>query len=116
MRRPVQVLDASTKAVDLIMRFMPLKSDRALPGDLLRSMRECGWVSMPHVPRVFRPTLLPPPGSSPQPHAPPAEALLSSDKYRHSIESLRASSVSKQRHGDKDWEISQIMQQGQESL
>mmetsp|Transcript_100470 Transcript_100470/g.193968 ORF Transcript_100470/g.193968 Transcript_100470/m.193968 type:complete len:665 (+) Transcript_100470:98-2092(+) len=55
IRRPAQVLDISVKAVELIIRCMPLKADRALPGDLVKSMRECGWVCVPQVPRVFRP-------------------------------------------------------------
>lgn len=30
-------------ALDLIMEWMPLKCDRALPGDVMSTMRECGW-------------------------------------------------------------------------
>lgn len=59
IRRPVQVLDKSVKALELILKYMPLKADRALPGDLLRNMRECGWVSVPQIPQLFRQALLP---------------------------------------------------------
>lgn len=41
--------------LDLILRWMPLKADRGLPGDLLGAMREVGWVTVPQVPRIFRP-------------------------------------------------------------
>jgi len=55
IRRPTQVLDMSVKAVEMIIRCMPLKADRALPGDLMKTMRDCGWACVPQVPRVFRP-------------------------------------------------------------
>lgn len=29
---------------ELILRYLPLKADRGLPNDLLRTMNECGWV------------------------------------------------------------------------
>lgn len=29
--------------IDLIMRWMPLKADRGLPGELLAVLRKCGW-------------------------------------------------------------------------
>merc|ERR1712032_1320955 len=32
-----------TSEMDLIMKIMPLKADRALPGDLLTTFRTCGW-------------------------------------------------------------------------
>lgn len=59
IRRPVHVTDRSVKALELILSYMPLKADRALPCDLLRSMRECGWVAVPQVPQLFRQVLLP---------------------------------------------------------
>lgn len=59
LRRSGQAPDANAQAVGLIMRYMPLKADRALPGDLLRSMRECGWVSITQVPQIFRPVVVP---------------------------------------------------------
>lgn len=36
---------ADAKAVDLILKFMPLKADRGLPGDLQSAMMSCGWRS-----------------------------------------------------------------------
>jgi len=35
--------DAEIEPVDLILQWMPIKADRALPGKLLRTMRKCGW-------------------------------------------------------------------------
>jgi len=43
----------SADALDLIMRWMPLKADRSLPGDLLSAMRCAGWVSLAEVPLHF---------------------------------------------------------------
>lgn len=34
----------SVKPIDLIMRWMPLKADRGLPGELLSTMQKAGWV------------------------------------------------------------------------
>jgi len=47
-------------ALDLIMRWMPLKADRSLPGDLLGAMRCGGWVSLAQIPRIFRPMVFAP--------------------------------------------------------
>lgn len=58
VRKPVTVMDASVKAMEQILKYMPLKADRALPGDLLNNLKDCGWVALPQVPRVFRPALL----------------------------------------------------------
>lgn len=33
---------------DLVVRWMPLKADRALPGALLSTIGNCGWVSISH--------------------------------------------------------------------
>jgi len=30
--------------IDWILKWMPLKSDRALPGELLSAMQQCGWI------------------------------------------------------------------------
>jgi len=38
--------------VDPILRWMPLRADRVLPGDLLRAMQSSGWVHLSRVPRV----------------------------------------------------------------
>lgn len=38
-------------AVDLILRWMPLRADRTLPKDLLESMLKCGWVAVLKVPQ-----------------------------------------------------------------
>lgn len=43
--------------LDLILRWMPLKADRGLPGDLVGAMRSCGWVTLTQVPRIFRHTV-----------------------------------------------------------
>jgi hypothetical protein len=45
-------------ALELILKWMPLKADRGLPGDLLGSMRSAGWVTIAQVPRIFRPMVL----------------------------------------------------------
>jgi hypothetical protein len=52
--------EVSAKALDLILKYMPLKADRALPGDLLRNLRDCGWVPVMQVPQIFRPAILQP--------------------------------------------------------
>lgn len=44
-------------ALDLILQFMPLKSDRALPGELLSTMQQCDWVSITRLPQAGRPRL-----------------------------------------------------------
>lgn len=44
-------------ALDWILKWMPLKSDRALPGELLSTMQQCGWVSVSRVPKTGRPRL-----------------------------------------------------------
>jgi len=36
--------------LDLILRWMPLKADRGLPGDLIDCMRRCGWTLLDHLP------------------------------------------------------------------
>lgn len=36
--------------LDLIADWMPLKADRGLPGDLVSTMRQCGWVQVDGVP------------------------------------------------------------------
>jgi hypothetical protein len=35
--------DPEVRALDLIVQWMPVKSDRSLPGDLLSAMQNCGW-------------------------------------------------------------------------
>jgi hypothetical protein len=52
------------QSLDLIMRWMPLKADRGLPGDLLGAMRSVGWVTVGQVPRIFRPMVFATPGTS----------------------------------------------------
>ena len=54
------------KAVDLIRRVVPLKADRALPGDLTHTMRACGWSCVVQVPQVFRPVVKPPGWNEPR--------------------------------------------------
>jgi len=38
-------------SADLILRWMPVKADRTLPGELLTSLLRCGWRMLPRVPR-----------------------------------------------------------------
>ncbi|CAK9063921.1 unnamed protein product [Durusdinium trenchii] len=45
----------SKKVVDLIQQVVPLKADRALPGDLTKTMKLCGWCCIAQVPVMFRP-------------------------------------------------------------
>lgn len=59
IRRPWQVTTSSGRAVELVMKYMPLKADRALPGDLLKVLKECNWVSLPQVPCIFRQGVMP---------------------------------------------------------
>mmetsp|Transcript_49886 Transcript_49886/g.93502 ORF Transcript_49886/g.93502 Transcript_49886/m.93502 type:complete len:341 (+) Transcript_49886:93-1115(+) len=46
-----QSLPDGVSAVDLILRWMPLRADRSLPGELLSTMQKCGWVLRTHVPK-----------------------------------------------------------------
>lgn len=65
------VAGSEQQALDLILRWMPLKADRGLPGDLLGAMRTVGWVTVAQVPRIFRPMVFSGPmGHSVQPHDP----------------------------------------------
>lgn len=41
-------------ALDWILQWMPLKSDRALPGELLSTMKQCGWALISHIPQAGR--------------------------------------------------------------
>mmetsp|Transcript_134388 Transcript_134388/g.318571 ORF Transcript_134388/g.318571 Transcript_134388/m.318571 type:complete len:836 (+) Transcript_134388:53-2560(+) len=61
VRRRLNEETVATKAVDLIRRYVPLKADRALPGDLMRSMQRCYWSCIQQVPLVFRPVMTLPP-------------------------------------------------------
>lgn len=58
LRRPVLTRLAETMALDLILQYMPLKADRALPGDLLKTLKESEWVPLVQVPRIFRSALV----------------------------------------------------------
>jgi len=40
------------RETDLIMKWMPLKADRVLPGELITTMRKCGWVNVTCVPKM----------------------------------------------------------------
>ncbi|CAE7454643.1 PCLO [Symbiodinium natans] len=61
VRRRLKEETLAKKAVDLIRRYVPLKADRALPGDLMRSMTSCFWSCIQQVPLVFRPVMTLPP-------------------------------------------------------
>merc|ERR1712194_200589 len=39
----------------LVLKWMPLKADRVLPGELFTTMQACGWVMLSQVPKVFQP-------------------------------------------------------------
>lgn len=41
-----QCCGPQAEALDLILKFMPLKADRGLPGELLQTMLTCGWVQI----------------------------------------------------------------------
>jgi len=41
----------------VLRRWMPLKADRALPGDLLSTMADVGWVLLTQIPQVFQPVV-----------------------------------------------------------
>jgi len=45
---------SSQSSMDLIRRWMPLKADRGLPGDLIDTMRKCGWTHVRHLDIFFR--------------------------------------------------------------
>lgn len=47
-------------AWDLILRWMPLKADRVLPGDLTSVLREVGWACITNIPCIFRPMVMMP--------------------------------------------------------
>merc|ERR1712146_658240 len=38
---------------NLILKWMPLKADRVLPGELVDTMQKCGWMLVTHVPKKF---------------------------------------------------------------
>lgn len=40
----------SASAIDLILRWMPLKADRVLPGELCETLRSCHWTHIRRVP------------------------------------------------------------------
>lgn len=46
--------------MEMILRWMPVKADRGLPGDLVAAFRSSGWIPIGQVPRIFRPLVLPP--------------------------------------------------------
>jgi len=56
----------TVEPAELVMRWMPLKADRVLPGDLLSTLRSVGWVFMSQMPRIFQPMVC---------HAPPPAML-----------------------------------------
>jgi hypothetical protein len=45
-----EAVDRTCHPTDLILKFMPLKADRGLPGDVLRAMKECGWIAISRAP------------------------------------------------------------------
>jgi len=47
---------AEAARLELILKYMPVKADRELPGHLVHTMRECGWVCVAQLPRTFRRT------------------------------------------------------------
>lgn len=44
------VSDEAASAIDLILRWMPLKADRTLPGELTRGLQAAGWVPVAAIP------------------------------------------------------------------
>lgn len=53
--------DGDCQELDLILKWMPLKADRGLPGELLTAMRNSGWICVAQAPRLFRPMVFPSP-------------------------------------------------------
>lgn len=51
--------ECAERAMALILRWMPIRCDRALPGDLAGSMQSADWIFVPQIPRIFWPVLLP---------------------------------------------------------
>jgi hypothetical protein len=47
--------DQQPEPAELVMRWMPLKADRVLPGDLLNTLKSVGWVCLTQIPRIFQP-------------------------------------------------------------
>jgi len=45
-------------ALDLILRWMPLRADRVLPGDLISVLREVGWICITSIPQIFKPLVV----------------------------------------------------------
>eukprot|EP00931_Biecheleriopsis_adriatica_P074523 TRINITY_DN4855_c0_g1_i1.p1 TRINITY_DN4855_c0_g1~~TRINITY_DN4855_c0_g1_i1.p1 ORF type:complete len:664 (-),score=127.46 TRINITY_DN4855_c0_g1_i1:21-1985(-) len=67
VRRPPSAKKVAAKASALVLKHMPLKADRALPGELLKSMQAAGWICMLQVPMIFRQTIVPAPAPIPAP-------------------------------------------------
>merc|ERR1719313_3283716 len=44
----------------LVLKWMPLKSDRVLPGELFATLQACGWVMLAQVPKVLQPAVMRP--------------------------------------------------------
>eukprot|EP00747_Dinoflagellata_sp_TGD_P029531 gnl/TRDRNA2_/TRDRNA2_133963_c0_seq1.p1 gnl/TRDRNA2_/TRDRNA2_133963_c0~~gnl/TRDRNA2_/TRDRNA2_133963_c0_seq1.p1 ORF type:complete len:341 (+),score=46.14 gnl/TRDRNA2_/TRDRNA2_133963_c0_seq1:75-1097(+) len=61
--------ETSQHAAHLIMRWMPTKADRALPGDLLHTMRACGWKMVNSIQGVRTLPFSPPTTHSPMAHS-----------------------------------------------
>lgn len=40
------------RETDLILKWMPLKADRVLPGELIETMRRCGWCKIKRIPKT----------------------------------------------------------------
>merc|ERR1711967_129789 len=40
------------RETDLILKWMPLKADRVLPGELIETMRKCGWSNIKRMPKT----------------------------------------------------------------
>lgn len=51
-----------SSAVDKILQWMPLKSDRTLPGEMLRTMEQCDWALVSHMPQGMN-HVVPQPGN-----------------------------------------------------
>lgn len=64
LRRQEDWIDAA----DMILKFMPLKADRVLPGQLLNTMQDVGFVALSRMPKVFQPQVVP--TALPRPPAP----------------------------------------------
>mmetsp|Transcript_19277 Transcript_19277/g.45015 ORF Transcript_19277/g.45015 Transcript_19277/m.45015 type:complete len:435 (-) Transcript_19277:111-1415(-) len=62
------------RAMQMILKVMPLLSDRGLPRDLIAALESSSWIKVSNLPRVFKPILVQPVQPPPPPPAAAAPA------------------------------------------